>query len=114
MEPTTATLATITSILVLAAVAEALIEHLVKPILDTVAQDPPPEAGVDWRALALRYTAAVLAVLLCFMYRADLLVILGLHPPWPWAGYLITGLLIGRGSNFVHDFATRWLTPQDN
>ncbi len=104
------TVATVTAILILAAVAEALIEHLVKPIVDTVTETPRLDAVLDWRALSLRYTAAALSVLLCFMYRADLLAILDLVPPWPWVGYLITGLLVGRGSNFVHDFATRWLT----
>ena len=104
------TVATVTAILILAAVAEALVEHLVRPIVDTVTKETPPDAGIDWRALALRYVAALLSVVLCFMYRADLLMLLDLAPPWPWVGYLITGLLVGRGSNFVHDFATRWLT----
>lgn len=105
------TVATLTAILVLAAVAEALVEHLVKPVVGTV---DPPARGIDWRELALRYISALIGVGLCILYRADLLVLLQLHPPWPWIGYIITGLLIGRGSNFVHDFATRWLTPQDN
>ncbi len=106
----TETIATLTTILILAAVVEALIEHLVKPIVETVTKDDPPAAGIDWRALSLRYLSAAFAVLLCFVYRADLLIILNLHPPWPWVGFLITGLLIGRGSNFIHDFAKRWLS----
>jgi hypothetical protein len=42
---------------------------------------------------------------------AVLLALVGLVVPIPWVGYIITGLLIGRGANFVHDFASRWLTP---
>jgi uncharacterized membrane protein YuzA (DUF378 family) len=48
---------------------------------------------------------------LALAYRADLLALFGLAPPWPWLSYAVTGLVIGRGTNFVHDFATRWLTP---
>ena len=47
---------------------------------------------------------------LCILYRVDLLACFDLVSPWPFAGWIITGLLIGRGSNFIHDFATRWLT----
>ena len=37
------------------------------------------------------------------------LALFDLTSPWPWAGWVVTGILIGRGSNFVHDFASRWL-----
>jgi len=36
---------------------------------------------------------------------------LDLVSPWPWAGNIMTGLIIGRGANFVHDFASRSLSP---
>jgi hypothetical protein len=35
----------------------------------------------------------------------------GLVSPWPWVGNVVTGLIIGRGANFVHDLASRWLAP---
>lgn len=69
----------------------------------------PPAGALNWRALTLRYTSLVLSVLLTITYRADLLLLLNLTPPWPWVGWVITGLLIGRGSNFVHDFVSRWM-----
>jgi len=104
-------LAAVTSILVLATVAEALVEHLFAPIIDARGDDEiiPPSAW-DWRAITLRYTSVLLSVLLTITYQADILLLLNLSPPWPWVGWVITGLLIGRGSNFIHDFATRWLT----
>ena len=75
---------------------------------------PEPVTALDWKALALRYVSVLLGVALCIIYRVDLLLYFNLIPPWPWVGSLITGLLIGRGANFVHDFATRWLTvPAD-
>lgn len=103
-EPLTA----VTGILVLATIAEALVEHLFAPIIDARADDEPVQQW-DWRALVLRYTSLLLAVLLCITYQADLLVLINLVPPWPWVGWVITGLLVGRGSNFIHDFAGRWL-----
>jgi hypothetical protein len=113
------TITALTSVLVLAALAEALVEYLFSPIIKAQEpnapalrareMEPEPAANLDWRALTLRYTAALVGVLLCIVYQADLLLLFNLNPPWPWVGYLITGLLIGRGSNFVHDFAARWL-----
>lgn len=99
------TIATLTGIFVLAALAEALVEYLLKPVVDDIAGD----VKATWRDLTLRYTAALAGILLCVLYRADLLTYFDLVPPWPWIGYVITGLIVGRGSNFVHDFASRWL-----
>jgi len=107
-------LAPITSILVLATLAEALVEYLFSPIIKAGEENemqPEPQGALNWRDLALRYTAAAVGVGLCVIYQADLFAAFGLVPPWPWIGWVITGLLIGRGSNFVHDFASTWLRP---
>ena len=102
----------ITGILVLATIAEALVEHLFAPLVDlrdANTMEPQPGALLDWRALILRYISVFIGVLLCIVYRVDLLTTFDLSSPWPWFGYAITGILIGRGSNFIHDFAGRWL-----
>ena len=104
------TITDMTAILVLAALAEALVEFLVAPIVDSTHADPIPPDTLNWPPLALRYTAVAVGVALSLCYRTDLLQLFGLVPPLPWVGYIITGLVIGRGSNFVHDFAGRWLT----
>ena len=108
------TVAAMTGILVLASIGEALVEYLFAPLIDArapdEAQQPEPAArSLDWRALALRTISVLIGVVLCVVYRVDLLVHFDLSSPWPWFGYAITGILIGRGSNFVHDFASRWL-----
>ena len=106
-------LAAITGILVLATIAEELVEYLFAPIMDAHghnAMQPEPSGVLDWRGLALRYAAALIGIALCIVYQADLLVLFNLTSPWPWVGWVVTGILIGRGSNFIHDFATRWLT----
>ena len=93
-------------ILILATLAESLVEYLIAPAADNVLGDKA------WRELFMRYVAALVGVALATTYRTDLLSMLGLTTPWPWVGWVITGILLGRGSNFVHDFATRWLSAQ--
>jgi hypothetical protein len=94
---------TLTMILALATIVEALVEFLVAPIVDGSAWS---QATTD---AILRYSAAAAGVALCIIYRADLLALMGLASPVPLAGAIITGLLMGRGANFLHDFASRWL-----
>ena len=108
-------IAAVTGILVLATIAEAIVEYLVAPIMDARGPNSTePKTALDWPALALRYFAALIGIALCITYRVDLLAFFNLTSPWPWVGWVITGILIGRGSNFIHDFASRWLTkPAD-
>jgi len=111
-------LTTLTGILLLATLTEALVEYLAKPWLRLAGQDAQRE--IDGQpateeetspviALATCYTAAAIGILLCLAYRADLSQLAGLTCPWPWIGPVVTGILAGRGANFVHDFASRWL-----
>ena len=113
--------ATLTTILILATLVEALVEYLIRPLVKPpvgahhaapeAAPEAAPRALTDHAAdLVLRYSAAVVGLALCVIYRADLLALLGLTCPVPYAGEAITGLLIGRGANYIHDFANRWLT----
>lgn len=84
-------------ILIIAAVAEALVEYFIAPLVPDTAKKFLP------------YAAAALGVLLCTAYRIDLLAAAGLVSPWPIIGQVVSGFLIGRGSNFINDFADRWL-----
>ena len=111
-------LPTITAILILATLVESLVEYLIRPLVKPTSLRAEPsnpqlaeEEVTSWRDLLLRYVAAAVGILLCWLYSADLLAMLDLVSPWPWAGNIITGLIIGRGANFVHDFASRWLAP---
>ena len=105
------------AILILATLVESFVEYLIRPLVKPWVQGQPParlvgeEPAVTIRDLILRYVAAVIGMGACVLYRADLLAMMGLDSPWPWVGYLVTGLIIGRGANFVHDFAGRWLQP---
>jgi hypothetical protein len=123
---------TLTAILLLAWLTEALTEYMARPWLKPTtrrlgppdpgqagvdgpnADDPPPDPSPDPgdKPPVLRYAAMALGVLLALAYRADLLALVGLVSPFsPFVGYVVTGLVIGRGSNFLHDLADRWLAP---
>lgn len=89
----------ITTIFILAAVVEALITYIVP----SNQNDTPRE----W----IKYVSAVLGVVLCVAYNADMLAILGVVTPLPYVGAVVTGLIVGRGSNFLSDFYGKVKTP---
>jgi len=93
-------------VLALAFVAEAMTEYLFGWAFDLWEAANPIVA----RAEPLKYVAAAMGVGLAFAYRLDLIGwAFGVQPSPAWIGVLITGLAIGRGANFVHDFAERYL-----
>ena len=55
----------------------------------------------------LRYVALVAGVGVAIAYQLDLLAALGLPAAYPLIGWIATGLIIGRGSNYVNDFISR-------
>jgi len=71
------------------------------------------EAVVEYASLKIpsqvkQYAAAIVAVALCMAYNADVLSLLGLTAPYPYVGAVVTGLVLGRGSNYLHDFTARF------
>lgn len=57
---------------------------------------------------ALMYVALLAGVGLCFHYQLDLIATLRGGPPDP-VGFILTGSLVGRGANAVHDFISVYL-----
>ena|ERR1044071_12853 len=78
-------------IFVLVIIVEALVEYFGTPI---------PSAYKP-------YVAAVLGIVLCLAYGADLLALLGYPASVPLVGSVLTGLLISRGSNVFNDLVSR-------
>jgi hypothetical protein len=82
---------------------EGLVEYLLGTLFDKVAVLSP----FKW---ALMYVSALVGVGLAFFYALDLpAVVFGL-PASP-VGVLLTGLSIGRGSNFVNDLFSKFKGP---
>jgi hypothetical protein len=97
-------------IFLLAALAEGLVEYLVAPWLEGL--KGATEKLENVRVMALRYISALVGIGLSLVYGADLLAIFGVEAGVPYVGSVLTGVLIGRGSNYVHDFVGKWLTPE--
>jgi hypothetical protein len=97
-------------IFLLSALAEGLVEYLVAPWIKPEGQTFEP-AVERRRTMGLRYSAAAVGVVLSLAYQADLLGLVELESEWPAISQVLTGLLIGRGSNYLHDFVGQWVRP---
>jgi hypothetical protein len=87
------------TIFILAAVVEAVITYVV------------PKNNTDEPREWLKYVSAVLGIVVCVAYNADILATLGVVSSVPYIGAVITGLIVGRGSNFLNDFYAKVKTP---
>lgn len=87
-------------ILALASLAEALTEYFFAPWVQALPG--------QWVKEAPKYIALCIGVLLAYNFRADLFALFGFASRTPEIGYMLTGVLIGRGSNYVNDFVTRY------
>ena len=75
-------------------------------LLSTLVEGIVEYAGDKAPAAIKQYVAAAVAIALCVAYNADLLAVLGLASPYPYVGAIATGLILGRGSNYLHDFTS--------
>ena len=91
----------IAAVLGLALLCESLTEYFFAPLL----------AKFRINKGYLRYISALVGVGLCLLYGVDALSgLLDLSPRFAPLGEVLTGLVLGRGANYVHDFYTRWLS----
>lgn len=72
--------------------------------------EPLEGLGIDTKYL--RYVAAVVGVGLALLYGLDALRdFLGLNARIFPLGEVLTGLILGRGANYVHDFYSNYVRP---
>lgn len=55
----------------------------------------------------LKYVAAAIGIAVSIFYRLDVFALLGVTAAYPFVGYVITGLVIGRGSNYLNDLISK-------
>ena len=92
--------------LALAFITESMTEYIFAVWFDLAAKRWPVLVEIA----PLRYVAMLVGVGLAFAYQLDLLyAAFGVVAGAPYVGILITGLAIGRGANWLHDFASRYL-----
>ena len=66
----------------------------------------------DW-SWTLMYVAYLVAFAGVWTYKLDILYLwLGLSESWSWFGLFLSAAMIGRGSNWLHDFASRYLAAK--
>ena len=87
-------------LLVLAVIAETIIMVL-KAVFPFISLIP------DKRVHPELFLAVLVGIMLCFGSGVRLLALLGIEFRYVAADFILTGLLVGRGSNFVHDFIGR-------
>lgn len=92
-------LETITGLIILSVLIEGIVEYFIA--------SKNPEVKQPW----LKYVAGALGIAVCLAYRLDLLATLGLASPFPFVGSVLTGFIIGRGSNYLNDFISRVKNP---
>ena len=91
-------------------VNEAIVEYLAASWLKLVIKD------AERRAVVLRWTAGVIGIFFCALWGVDLMSAVvsafGFEPLHTrmafWFGIVMTGLMIGRGANWLHDLAKTW------
>lgn len=100
--------------LLLAFLTESLTEYIFGTLFDKI----PKLTPYKW---TLMYVAAIVGVFLCIFFKLDLLYILtsitaifaGQEPiiAITVPGMVITGVAVGRGSNFIHQLIANHLPP---
>lgn len=55
------------------------------------------------RQYSARYIALILGLLLAFGFSVNIPELLRLEAIAPWVGIAVTGVVIGRGANYIHD-----------
>ena len=92
----------------LAFICESMVEYL---FASWIAQLPAKWKWVD-ELEPLKYISLLVGVALAASYGLDIIYeVFGATASWPQVGVIVTGLTIGRGSNYCHDFWSRYLKP---
>ncbi|MGA2285003.1 MAG: hypothetical protein ABSG55_01870 [Dehalococcoidia bacterium] len=95
----------ILAITALAFLSESLTEYLFAA----------PLSAARLPADVIRYVAVAVGVLLAWTYNVDMTrELLGLTPRPAALGVLLSGVVMGRGASYVHDFYQSYLRPGDD
>jgi hypothetical protein len=79
-----------------------LLAILVEVCVDIIKSAVPVIGG--WKS---QVASIVVGVLLATATSTGLLLALGVQLSLPWIDYFLTGLIISRGSNFIHDLLSK-------
>jgi len=51
----------------------------------------------------IKYISLLMGIVLCIAYKIDIPAMAGLTAGYIFVGYIVSGLIIGRGSNYLND-----------
>lgn len=89
--------------------AAFLVETLVEYVIGTPMEKIEKLKPYKW---LIMYAAAVVGVVCAFVYKFDLIYLIGQFVGAPVAqtqfGIILTGAALGRGANYLHDFVKRF------
>lgn len=97
--------------LLAAAVGEGIIEFLVSPLIGLFLPNTP--SNIEKRTVIFNYCSAVLGVGIALNFSISLFAMLGAEGYLSSADNILTGILLGRGSNYVHDLLKRFIEGPD-
>jgi hypothetical protein len=93
-------------VLVLAAVAgEAINELYFLPWMEAFKE----RMNEVVRVQLMRMWSGLVGILLALQLQLCIFSAVGVPMRQEWVGMVVTGLLIGRGSNYMHEFVKSWL-----
>ncbi|NMA68784.1 MAG: hypothetical protein GX958_05135 [Desulfitobacterium sp.] len=85
-------------VVILAIVVEKIVDIL-KTIVGLI-----PNLPAQFRPLTLELLSLGFGVLLAYETQIDALCLIGVETQNNYIGIIITGLVVGKGANFAHDF----------
>jgi hypothetical protein len=95
-------------IIMLALALAFLAESMVEYILGTLFQKFTKISGWSW---VLMYVSLGVGIGLAFWYQLDMLAIVT-EGPSTTVGIILSGSVIGRGANFLHDFVSKYIVKK--
>jgi len=96
-------------VLLAAVVGEGTIEFLVAPLVRMWIRSEDDVAR-EARTIVLNSLSGVLGVLIAFTFNLGLFTALGGEARWAEIDLVLTGVMIGRGSNYAHVLLKRFMT----
>ena len=87
--------------LALAFLAESMVEYLFGTLFDYI-------PAIDKYKPLLKYISMLVGIGVCWFYQADLVSLIT-EQGATVLGIILTGLIVGRGANFVHQFVSTYL-----
>lgn len=86
---------------------EVLTQLVILGILVEVITNAVKHTAPNLQKRYMRLLAGTVAILIAILARVGMFAALHIYFPTPIIDYVLTGLILSRGSNFIHDISNR-------